>query len=215
MSTVVYLVRHGAVVGMETRRFIGHLDVPLSPHGEAQVAAVSRRLADVPLAAVYSSDLARTRRSADLVAAPHGLRPIALAGLREFAMGQWEGLTAEEIRALAPEAFAAWMADVGRFQFPGGENLAQVAARSWAAFEDIVTAHEGQRVAIVAHGGSLRAILCRALGMALDRLLALGQDYAGLSMLERAAGVWSLALLNHQEPPAPDGGPASGRETGR
>jgi len=200
MSTVVYLVRHGAVVGAETRRFIGHLDVPLSPHGEHQVAAVARRLAAVPLAAVYSSDLVRTRRSADLVAAPHGLRPIALAGLREFAMGQWEGLTAEEIRALAPDSFAAWMADVGRFQFPGGENLEQVAARSWAVFEDIVAAHEGQRVAIVAHGGSLRAILCRALGMALDRLLALGQDYAGLSILERPAGAWSLALLNHHEP---------------
>ena len=212
MSTVVYLMRHGAVVGAETRRFIGHLDVPLSAHGEHQVAAVARRLAAVPLAAVYSSDLVRTRRSADLVAAPHGLRPIALAGLREFAMGQWEGLTAEEIRALAPDSFAAWMADVGRFQFPGGENLEQVAARSWAAFEDIVAAHEGQRVAIVAHGGSLRAILCRALGMALDRLLALGQDYAGLSMLERPAGGWSLALLNHHEPLALGAEPESPRE---
>jgi phosphoserine phosphatase len=210
MSTVIYLVRHGAVVGAETRRFIGHLDVPLSPHGEHQVTAVARRLAAVPLAAVYSSDLVRTRRSADLVAAPHGLRPVPLAGLREFAMGQWEGLTAEEIRALAPDAFAAWMADVGRFQFPGGENLEQVAARSWAAFEDIVGAHEGQRVAIVAHGGSLRAILCRALGMPLDRLLALGQDYAGLSMLERPAGAWSLALLNHHEPLAVSGASRGG-----
>jgi phosphoserine phosphatase len=210
MSTVIYLVRHGAVVGAETRRFIGHLDVPLSPHGEHQVTAVARRLAAVPLAAVYSSDLVRTRRSADLVAAPHGLRPVPLAGLREFAMGQWEGLTAEEIRALAPDAFAAWMADVGRFQFPGGENLEQVAARSWAAFEDIVAAHEGQRVAIVAHGGSLRAILCRALGMPLDRLLALGQDYAGLSMLERPAGAWSLALLNHHEPLAVSGASRGG-----
>jgi broad specificity phosphatase PhoE len=201
MATVVYLVRHGAVVGAETRRFIGHLDVPLSARGEAQVAAVAQRLAPVGLRAVYSSDLLRTRQSADIVAAPHRLRAIALAGLREFAMGRWEGLTAEEIRARAPEAFAAWMADVGRFQFPGGENLDQVATRAWAAFEDIVAAHEGERVAIVAHGGSNRAILCRALGMPLGRLLALGQDYAGLSVLERTAGgAWALALLNHHEP---------------
>src|SRR5512145_1970284 len=143
MGTVVYLVRHGAVVGAETRRFIGHLDVPLSPRGETQIAAVARRLAPVALRAVYSSDLLRTRQSADIVAAPHGLRTVPLAGLREFAMGRWEGLTAEEIRARAPEAFAAWMADVGRFQFPGGENLDQVAGRAWAAFEDIVAAHEG------------------------------------------------------------------------
>jgi broad specificity phosphatase PhoE len=200
MGTVVYLVRHGAVVGAETRRFIGHLDVPLSPRGEIQIAAVARRLSPVALRAVYSSDLLRTRQSADIVAAPHGLRAVALAGLREFAMGRWEGLTAEEIRARAPEAFAGWMADVGRFQFPGGENLDQVAARAWSAFEDIVAAHEGERVAIVAHGGSNRAILCQALGMPLDRLLALGQDYAGLSVLERSAGgPWSLSLLNHDE----------------
>ena len=50
MSTTVYLVRHGSVVGAETRRFIGHLDVPLSPHGEAQIAALARRLASVRLA---------------------------------------------------------------------------------------------------------------------------------------------------------------------
>jgi broad specificity phosphatase PhoE len=201
VSTTVYLVRHGAVVGAETRRFIGHLDVPLSPHGEAQIAALARRLASVRLAAVYSSDLARTRRSAEILAATHRLASLPLAGLREFAMGRWEGLTAEEIRARAPEAFTEWMADVGRFQFPGGECLEQVATRSWAAFEDIVAAHDGEAVAVVAHGGSIRAILCRALDVPLARLLALGQDYAALSVLERVSQRWSLSLLNQREPP--------------
>ena len=201
MATTVYLVRHGAVVGSETRRFIGHLDVPLSSHGEAQIAALGRRLASVRLAAVYSSDLVRTRRSAEILAAPHHLTVLPLAGLREFSMGRWEGLTAEEIRVRAPDAFTAWMADVGRFQFPGGECLDEVATRSWSAFEDIVAAHEGQSIAIVAHGGSNRAILCRALDIPLTRLLALGQDYAALSLLERAAGRWALTLLNHREPP--------------
>jgi alpha-ribazole phosphatase len=200
MATVVYLVRHGTVVGAETRRFIGHLDVPLSPRGEAELGRLARRLAGVPLAAVYASDLSRTRRSADILAAPHGLPVTTRAELREFAMGEWEGLTAEEIRARAPDAYAAWMADVGRFQFPGGENLEQVATRAWAAFEAIVAAHDGAPVAIVAHGGSNRAIVCRALGMSLDRLLALGQDYGALTMLERVSGGWSLRLLNHHEP---------------
>jgi broad specificity phosphatase PhoE len=202
VATVVYLVRHGTVVGAETRRFIGHLDVPLSPRGEVELGRLARRLAAVPLAAVYASDLARTRRSADILAAPHGLPVTPRAGLREFAMGEWEGLTAEEIRARAPDAYAAWMADVGRFQFPGGENLQQVAARAWTAFEAIVAAHDGAPVAIVAHGGSNRAIVCRALGMSLDRLLALGQDYGALTMLERGDGGWSLRLLNHHEPEA-------------
>ncbi len=202
MPTVVCLVRHGAVEGAERRRFIGHLDVPLSAAGEAQIQALATRLVATGLDAVYSSDLRRTRRSAEILAAPHGLAVEPLAELREFAMGRWEGLTAEEIRERDPAGFEAWMADVGGFQFPDGESLAQVATRAWTAFERIVAARRGQRVAVVAHGGTNRAILCRALGVPLSRILAIGQDYAALSVVEAAPGGWRLRLLNHCEPAA-------------
>ena len=201
MTTRVYLVRHGAVVGAETRRFIGHLDVPLSPAGQAQILAVARRLAGVKLEAIYSSDLRRTRESARILAEPLGLIPVELSELREFAMGRWEGLTAEEIRALDPRAFARWMADVGRFQFPEGESLQDLEARAWPAFERIVAGHDGGAVAIVAHGGTNRMILCRALGLNPERLLAVGQEYGALSVLERAGARWVLRLLNDVAPP--------------
>ena len=200
MPTTIYLVRHGSVVGAETRRFIGHLDVPLSPRGEAEAAALARRLAGVTLSAAYSSDLSRTRRTAELLVAPHGLQAVARPELREFSMGRWEGLTAEEIRALDPPAFAAWMADVGRFQFPEGESLADVEARAWPAFEAIADRHEGASVLVVAHGGPNRILLCRALGVPPARILSLGQDYAALSVIERNRGRWMLRLLNHREP---------------
>jgi alpha-ribazole phosphatase len=200
MLTTVYLVRHGSVVGAETRRFIGHLDVPLSPRGEAEAAALARRLASVKLIAAYASDLSRTRRTAELLVAPHGLQTLARPELREFSMGRWEGLTAEEIRALDPPAFAAWMADIGRFQFPEGESLADVEARAWPAFESIVERHAGGSVLVVAHGGPNRILLCRALGVPSERILSLGQDYAALSVLEHDRGRWRLRLLNHREP---------------
>jgi broad specificity phosphatase PhoE len=201
VSTTVYLVRHGSVMHAETRRFIGHLDVPLSPLGERQIAALARRLAPpVEIEAVYASDLGRTRRSAEILAAPHGLAAVLVPELREFAMGRWEGLTAEQIRALDAEAFETWMGDVAGYQFPDGESLTQLASRAWPAFERIVVAHPGRAVAIVAHGGTNRMILCRALGLCAERLLAIGQDYAGLSVLDGSAGGWTLRLLNHGEP---------------
>jgi broad specificity phosphatase PhoE len=200
VRTTIYLVRHGSVVGAETRRFIGHLDVPLSPIGEAEVTALGRRLAGVRLAAVYSSDLARTRRTAEILAAPHGLEAVSLPELREFSMGRWEGLTADEIRALDPAAFEAWMSDVGRFQFPGGESLTDVSARAWPAFKGIAARHPGSRVLVVAHGGPNRIVICRALGIRPERILALGQDYAALSVLEWGPPGWALRLLNHREP---------------
>ena len=200
MPTTIYLVRHGSVVGAETRRFIGHLDVPLSPRGELEAAALARRLASVKLAAAYSSDLSRTRRTAEILTRPHRLEAVAVPALREFAMGRWEGLTAEEIRALDPAAFDAWMADVGRFQFPDGESLGDVTARVWPALEAIVERHAGGTVLVVAHGGPNRIVLCQALGMPLERILSLGQDYAALSVIERNREGWRLRLLNHREP---------------
>jgi len=194
------VIRHGSVVGAETRRFIGHLDVPLSPLGETQIVALSARLAQIRFDAIYCSDLMRTRRTAEILAAPHRLAPMADAALREFAMGDWDGMTAEEIRARDAAAFKAWMADVGRFQFPGGESLQDLEARVLPAFEAIVGRHPGGTVAVVAHGGSNRAILCHALGLGPERLLALGQDYAALSVLQWANGRWTLRLLNHREP---------------
>jgi alpha-ribazole phosphatase len=200
MGTIVYLVRHGSVVGAEIRRFIGHLDVPLSPAGQAQIRSLAARLEGVALDAVYTSDLRRSRESARLLAEPLGLIPVELTELREFAMGRWEGLTAEEIRALDPEAFVRWMADAGRFQFPEGESLPDLEARAWPAFERIVAAHAGGAVAIVAHGGTNRMILCRALGLGPERLLAVGQEYGALSVLEWAGARWVLRLLNDVAP---------------
>jgi len=199
--TRVYLFRHGEPALAETRRFIGHLDVPLSPRGEAQCVAQSARLREVPLAALYTSDLVRARRSGELLGAPRALTPTAVPALREMAMGRWEGLTAAQIEAREPEAFATWMASVGEFPFPEGESVPDLAARAWPAFEALVTAHAGAAIAIVAHGGTNRMLLCRALGLPLGRLLAFGQAYAAMSVLEHGHGGWALRRLNEEPPP--------------
>ena len=194
--TLIYLLRHGEVVGAETRRFIGHLDVPLSARGEQQCAAQAVRLRAARLDAVFSSDLVRSRRSGEIIAAPHGLEPEVVPALREMAMGRWDGLTAADIRAREPAAFADWMARIGEFPFPEGESVPDLAARAWPVFEDITARHAGGVVAVVAHGGTNRAVLCRALGLPLARLLAFGQDYAALTVLERASARWALRRLN-------------------
>jgi alpha-ribazole phosphatase len=194
--SLIYLLRHGEVEGAETRRFIGHLDVPLSRLGARQCQAQAARLHREELAAVFSSDLARARHSAQIIAAPHGLTPITVPALREMAMGRWDGLTAAEIRAREPQAFADWMARVGEFPFPDGESVPDLVARAVPAFETIAAAHAGQTIVIVAHGGTNRALLCHVFGLSLGRLLTLGQDYGALTVLEAGAGGWRLRRLN-------------------
>lgn len=114
-------------------------------------------------------------------------------------MGRWEGLTAEEIRAREPDAFRDWMGDVAGYRFPEGESLDDLTARAWPAFERIVERHAGGAAAVIAHGGTNRMILCRVLGLPPTRLLSIGQDYGALTVLERVAGRWSVAVMNHVE----------------
>ena len=197
-ARLIYLLRHGEVLRAETRRFIGHLDVPLSAGGEAQCLAQARRLAAVRIDALYSSDLERARRSGEIIGAPHGLRPTPLPALREMAMGRWEGLTADEIRAREPAAFHDWMTRLGEFPFPGGESVPDLVARAGPAFDGIVAGAAAGVVVIIAHGGTNRALLCRALGVPLERLLAFGQDYGALSVLERTSRGWLLRRLNER-----------------
>jgi len=197
-AIVIYLLRHGEVEGASTRRFIGHLDVPLSAEGERQCAAQAERLRATGLTAVFSSDLGRSRRSAEIIGAPHGLRPTIVPALREMDMGRWDGLTATQIKEREPAAFADWMSRIGEFPFPEGESVPDLLARVAPAFDAIVAGHAGRPIAIVAHGGPNRALLCRMLGLPLGKLLALGQDYAALSVLEEASGGWALRRLNER-----------------
>jgi alpha-ribazole phosphatase len=197
-TVLIYLLRHGEVEGAETRRFIGHLDVPLSARGISQCEAQAQRLRGSRLSAVFCSDLARARHSAGIIGGPHELTPIVVPALREMAMGRWEGLTAAEIQAREPDAFKDWMTRVGEFPFPEGESVPDLLARAAPAFDALVAAHAERPIAIVAHGGTNRALLCRALGLPLGRLLAFGQDYGALTVLEMRAGTCALRRLNER-----------------
>ena len=79
-ATRVFLVRHGATVLTSEDRFAGATDVDLSAEGRAQATRLAERLRDDDMAAVYCSPLRRTRDTAALIAAPHGLTPLEHPG---------------------------------------------------------------------------------------------------------------------------------------
>ena len=197
-STWLYLIRHGEVERAPDGRFFGSTDVELSATGVVQVDALARQLAREPIDAVYASDLARARRSAEPLASARGVTPTIVPALREMAMGRWEGLTFREIREREPDAVRQWLADLVTFPFPGGENVLDLRTRVMPALGEILARHAGRRVAIVAHGGVNRVILCEALGMPLGHLLRLAQDYAAWSLLEYRDGGAVLHTLNQR-----------------
>jgi len=161
----VILVRHGETEWNRDLRYQGKTDIELSPRGEEQARLLAERLAHQKIHAIYSSDLKRAWATAAAIAACHGLDVVAEPRLREMGFGVWEGLTHSEIQGRFPEEMVRWEADPLSETPPGGESMGQVVERVIETLRDIVRRHPGEVVLIVAHGVSLRALLCKALGI--------------------------------------------------
>jgi len=122
-STRLYLVRHGQVADGHTHRYHGHNDIGLSPQGVQQLERLAEQLRPVSLAAVYASDLARSREGAAILCRGRGLSFEAVPEFREINFGLWEGLTLEEIAQRYPEQLEARLRDLARYRIPEGESL--------------------------------------------------------------------------------------------
>jgi broad specificity phosphatase PhoE len=165
------LARHGQSVSNAVRRFQGVQDVALSELGARQAEALGRAIRRLPIAAVYTSPLERARRTAEIAAAGLGVPLTPVHDLRELSLGDWEGRTVEEIRALPGDPYEQWVRDPVACLPPGAEPLAQVQARVVTAMADIEAAHpNGQQVLVVCHGGVISAYLAHCLGLPLSSI---------------------------------------------
>ena len=131
--------------------------------GREQARELADRLATTELDAVYSSDLERARETAAIVAELHGLPVRELSDLREVDVGSWSGLTRAEAEELFPAAFRRWTA--GGEGWDDGETYEQLSERVMRAVLEIAARHPDDRVLLVAHGGSIRAVHAAALGV--------------------------------------------------
>ena len=176
------LARHGQSVANASRRFQGSQDVPLSELGRRQAAALGAALRGGRLTHVYSSPMERARLTAGAVVAALGVPLTLVDDLRELSLGEWEGCTVDEIRALPGDPYARWVRDPVQHIPPGGEPLAAVQERALRAIEAIAAAHpDGDDVLVVSHGGLISAFLAYWLGMPLASIWRLTVGNGSLS----------------------------------
>jgi broad specificity phosphatase PhoE len=150
--TTLLLVRHGETDWNAEGRLQGHTDRPLSDYGRRQARELAGDLEDEGLDAIYSSDLARARETADIVGELLGLPVVLDPDLREKDWGTWEGLNAVER---------------DRVEFVG-ESTEAHQKRILGALRRISERHPGDgQVLVVTHGGSMRRVQTAAMGMAM------------------------------------------------
>ncbi|QWR76810.1 alpha-ribazole phosphatase [Candidatus Magnetomonas plexicatena] len=207
MATRVYLLRHGKTVGSDTLRYKGQTDVPLSDEGIAQAekaaqfisSHVSCNSAQPAIDALYSSDLSRCVKTAEIVGASFNLTPITIPEFRERHFGQWEGMSFDEINEKYPEDFTNWAKNPLKFSPIGGESTEDVSKRTMPTLKKLIKRHLDKTIAIVAHGGTNRVILCNLLKIPLRHIFRLEQDFACINIIDIHENYPVVLLLNHTQ----------------
>jgi probable phosphoglycerate mutase len=151
------VVRHGETLWNREGRIQGYFaDSPLSERGMAQALALAERLAREGVDLIFSSDLGRTRMTADPIARATGIEIIHDRDLRERSYGIFEGRTFAEIENEHPEAYARMRARDPHYAAPGGgESSIQFYERILGAMQRIAQRAAGKRAAVVTHQGVL------------------------------------------------------------
>ena len=138
----------------------------LSDRGRAQAELIAERLEGLPIDAIYSSPLERTRETAEPTAARTGLDVVQDAGLNECDKGDWTNAVIAEVAAL-PE-WQTVQHIPSAFRFPNGESFPQMQARIVGSLEALCAAHAGGVVVCFSHADPIKAAVAHALGTPLD-----------------------------------------------
>jgi len=191
-TTRFCIVRHGETDWNRGKRVQGQIDIDLNETGEAQAMALARGLQAHAFAAVYSSDLRRAWRTAQIATAGLNLAVAPAPTLRERHFGVLQGLTAQESSVKWPEAYRHHQARTTDYNYENGESLEMFSARVLAALEVLAMRHVGRQVLIFTHGGVLDVAFRAATGRALEAPRDFSLANAALNWIEHQDDAWRL-----------------------
>ncbi|WP_025120429.1 MULTISPECIES: 2,3-diphosphoglycerate-dependent phosphoglycerate mutase GpmB [unclassified Serratia (in: enterobacteria)] len=208
----VYLVRHGETEWNAARRIQGQSDSPLTANGVHQAQRVGKRVSLEGITHVISSDLGRTRQTAQIIADACGCDVVVDARLRELHMGVLEERL---IDSLTPqeELWRKQMVDgTADGRIPQGESMTELATRMHAALESCLKLPEGSKPLIVSHGIALGCLIGTVLGLPAYAERRLRLRNCSLSRVDYQQSPWlapgwiveSAGDISHLDMPALD-----------
>jgi broad specificity phosphatase PhoE len=195
-----YLVRHGETAWNVEERIQGQSDIPLHELGRSEAASAGRSLTDTPFTAAYTSDLGRAEETARIILeAQVGPTPALSTTplLREVSYGVFEGMTWAEIREADPRMRDREFVHDLDFAPDDGESFRQLLVRVGGLANDLSAQHVSEDILVVGHGGSLRALAVRILGLPDEAFWKLrGLRNASISVVQQDGYSPSLVTWN-------------------
>ena len=195
------LLRHGRTAWNESGRAQGHADVSLDDVGHEQASGVAAYLASLRPVALWSSDLARARETCAYLEDATGLSAKHDERLREFDVGQRQGLTNLEFASRFPRAHAAWVRGDPMLRVPGAEVASDVQERMLPALREfLVSLENGETGVVVTHGAALKVGVVAMLGWPTDLQVGMcAIDNCAWVTLEELEGGGRLRLVGYNE----------------
>lgn len=175
------LIRHGETVA-GPGVVAGSTDVALSASGEASVRDLAAGWQVAP-SRVLTSPLARAQQTAAILNARWSAQQQVDERLKEMDFGEWEGLLWDDVSEHDAARFEQWSSNWVREPVPGGESLLDLSARCESFLKEAIRRLDSEHVAVIAHAGSIRVLVCLALGLPLDSAMRFSVDYASVSRI--------------------------------
>ena len=178
------LVRHGETEWNRLRQIQGsNSDIPLNKTGKKQAESLAIRLKSEPVQAIHSSPLRRSLDTAQAIARHHQLEVCLEPDLREFNLGELEGIKIEDLNKSYREILLVTSEGEILPTVPGGESLRDVQIRAWNTVQRLVSQHPDGLIVIVSHYFVLLTIICTGLNLPLLEMGRLRLDASSISTL--------------------------------
>ncbi len=193
----IYLIRHGETDSNKGHQFQGRMDWPLNGAGMAQAAQMAKYMQQFDLDAIYTSSMVRAKMTAAQLAMAKGMSYKSVDLLKEISFGDWEGLSFDEIRRRWPGEMDNFLNHPTKWVPPHGETFEAAGVRAQAGLQQIFDeAGHDKNIAIVAHGGIIRLLLCSILGIPLDNMWRLNVYNVSVSKISDWQGSLVVDAIN-------------------
>ncbi len=191
------VARHAESCHNDANRIQGHCDSDLTPRGKRQAELLARRIAELEITRLYSSDLGRTMATSRFISERIEEPIIGMRNLREIGLGTWEGLTPQEVNERFKNGYNTWRKAPSKMRIPGAEPILKFHSRVRRAFEEIVKKERIGTVLVMTHGGVIASLLTHWMKADFDTiLLNLRIENTSVTAFECAGGRTTIHAIN-------------------